>query len=413
MDVIIAGGGIGGLAAALALHAGGHDVRVFEAVSELRPLGVGINVLSHAVAVLADLGLMPALAETAIETRELRFVNRHGQTIWRDPRGRHAGLAMPQFSIHRGELQMILLDAVRARLGADRVRTSHAFERFEQRGGRVIVTFVDRETGREAARVEGDVLVGADGIHSAVRRVFHPDEGPPRWNGILMGRGVTEAAPFLGGDIMIQAGYSGRKFVCYPISKRHAKEGWALLNWVADLRKGVPGPPPERESWNRRGSVETFLPHFADWRFDWLDVPALIRGAEAIYEFPMVDRDPLDRWSHGLVTLLGDAAHPMYPIGSNGATQSILDAAALAQALGATRDAEAALRDYEAARMTMVANIVRLNRQEGIDRVLDLVEARAPDGFDDLEAVLPAAELQAIVDDYKRAAGHAAPKPAA
>ena len=407
MDVIIAGGGIGGLTAALALHAAGHDVRVFEAVPELRPLGVGINVLSHAVAELAALGLLPALSATAIETRELRFVNRHGQTIWADPRGRFAGLDMPQFSIHRGDLQMILLDAARTRLGADRIRTSHAFQSFEQAGDRVRVTFVDRETGREAATVEGDVLIGADGIHSAVRRVFHPDEGPPRWNGILMGRGVTEAAPFLSGDVMIQAGYAGRKFVCYPISRRHADEGRALLNWVADLRAGVPGPPPERESWNRPGSLDTFLPPFADWHFDWLDVPALIRGASAIYEFPMVDRDPLSRWSHGRVTLLGDAAHPMYPIGSNGATQSILDAAALAIALSATRDAEAALRDYEQARIGMVANIVRMNRQEGLDRILDLVEARAPDGFDDLETVLPRTELEAIIGDYKRAAGHA------
>ena len=414
MDVIIAGGGIGGLTAALALHAGGHEVRVFEAVNEIRPLGVGINVLSHAVAELVKLGLLPALAATAIETRELRFVSRHGQTIWSDPRGRFAGLDMPQFSIHRGDLQMILLDAAVARLGADHIRTSHAFQSFEMRGDRVAVTFVDRETGREAATVEGDVLIGADGIHSAVRRVFHPDEGPPRWNGILMGRGVTEAAPFLTGDVMIQAGYAGRKFVCYPISRRHADEGKALLNWICDLRTGQPGPPPERESWNRPGSLDTFLAPFADWQFNWLDVPALIKGAESIYEFPMVDRDPLAQWSHGRVSLLGDAAHPMYPIGSNGATQSILDAAALAKALGSTHDAVAALRDYEAARVDMVARIVHMNRQEGIDRILDIVEARAPEGFADLESVLPRAELEAIVGDYKRAAGHAAaPKPAA
>jgi 2-polyprenyl-6-methoxyphenol hydroxylase-like FAD-dependent oxidoreductase len=411
MDVLIAGAGIAGLTAALALHARGHDVRVFEAVPELRPLGVGINVLSHAVEVLSGLGLLDALAETAIPTRELRFVNRHGQTIWSDPRGRHAGLAFPQFSIHRGELQMILLEAARERLGADRIRTGHALAGFETARDRVVATFLDRESGHGVGQAEGDVLIGADGIHSAVRKAFYPDEGPPKWNGILMGRGVTEAEPFLTGDVMIQAGYAGRKFVCYPISRRHADRGRALLNWIADLRAGPPGPPPERESWNRIGRIETFLPPFADWRFDWLDVPGLIRGAESIFEFPMVDRDPLPRWSFGRVTLLGDAAHPMYPIGSNGATQGILDAAAIAEILPASGDPADALAAYEAARRPMVSAIVRLNRQEGLDRILDLVEARAPDGFDDLETVLPKAELGAILDDYKRAAGHAAAPP--
>lgn len=400
MKIIIAGAGIGGLTAAMCLHRAGFDVHVFEAVGEMRPLGVGINIQAGAVRILAGLGLEPALAATAIETRELRFANRHGQTIWADPRGRHAGLPWPQFSIHRGELQMILLDAARAMLGTDRIRFGRRIADFTQDQAKVTARFADRD-GHIVEEASGDILIGADGIHSAVRARFHPGEGPPKWQGILMWRGVTVGKPYLGGATMVQAGHHTQKFVCYPISRSHAERGEALINWICDLHMGDGGLPP-REDWNKPGKLEDFLPRFADWSFGWLDVPEVIRKAHTILEFPMVDRDPLPRWSHGRITLLGDAAHPMYPIGSNGASQAILDGEAITQELLAGGDPETALRRYEERRLPATARIVESNRRRGIDTMLDIVEQRAPQGFTDLESVLPSDELERIVGDYKK-----------
>jgi 2-polyprenyl-6-methoxyphenol hydroxylase-like FAD-dependent oxidoreductase len=396
MKIVIAGAGIGGLTAAMCLHRAGFEVEVFEAVNELKPLGVGINIQAGAVRILSGLGLEPALAATGIETRELRYANRHGQTIWADPRGRHAGLPWPQFSIHRGELQLLLFDAAKRMLGAERIRLGRRLTGLAQRGSKAIARFGDDT-------VEADILIGADGIHSAVRAQYYPDEGPPKWQGILMWRGVTVGKPYLGGATMVQAGHHTQKFVCYPISRAHAERGEALINWICDLYQGPHAAPP-REDWNKPGKLADLLPRYAGWDFGWLDVPEVIRNAHAIFEFPMVDRDPLPRWSHGRITLLGDAAHPMYPIGSNGASQSIIDGEAIAQELSAGDDPEKALRRYEERRLPPMARIVESNRRKGIDVMLDIVEERAPQGFSDLEAVLPANELERIVGDYKKLA---------
>lgn len=412
MRIAIIGGGIGGLTTALALHARGLDVTVFEQAREITALGVGINLLPHAVAVLDGLGLAAPLAATAIDAQELVFMNRFGQEILVDPRGRAAGYAFPQYSIHRGALQMLLVDAVRARLGPERIRTGHKLAAVEGRADGVTARFVDRDGGQTLPPVERDVLIAADGIHSVLRARFYPDEGPPKWNGVQLWRGVTEWTPFLSGRSQIWAGSSRVKFVCYPISKAHADRGRALLNWVCDLRMDET-TLPRREDWNRRGELQDFLPRFASWRFPCLDVPAVIRAAEAIYEFPMVDRDPLPRWSVGRVTLLGDAAHPMYPIGSNGASQAILDAEAIATALASGADIEAALQAYEAARRPMASAIVEMNRRQGLDVILDIVEQRAPEGFTHIDDVMPKAELQAIVARYKQAAGHRQSTPGA
>src|SRR5579871_2102394 len=396
MKVLIAGAGIGGLVAAMCLKRAGFAVEVCEAVGELRPLGVGINIQAGAVRILSSLGLEPQLAATAIETRELRYANRHGQTIWADPRGRHAGLPWPQFSIHRGELQMILFRAAEKMLGTNAIKFGHRLTGFARRGSKVEIRF-----GGET--VEADLLIGADGIHSAVRAQFYPDEGPPKWQGILMWRGVTVGKPYLSGASMVQAGHHTQKFVCYPISRAHAERGEALINWICDLYQGEHAAPP-REDWNKPGRLEDFLPRYKDWDFGWLNVPEVIRAAHTIYEFPMVDRDPLPRWSHGRVTLLGDAAHPMYPIGSNGASQAIIDGEAITQELSKGDDPETALKRYEERRLPPMARIVESNRRKGIDVMLDLVEERAPQGFTDLESVLPASELDRIVGDYKKLA---------
>lgn len=401
LPILIAGGGIGGLATALCLTAHGIPVRVFERVPALRPLGVGINLLPHAARVVHQLGLATPLAATAIQTSKLEYYNKFGQLIWSEPRGLAAGYAVPQYSVHRGDLQMLLYEATIERLGKDAVQTNAAFVSAGQRGDRVVARFAN---GSEEFEVEGAALVGADGIHSLVRRSFYPDEGAPNFAQRLLWRAVTEAPPFLDGRTMIMAGFQHEKFVCYPISQRHAARGRALINWIAELT--VPEKSPPLQDWNREVTRARFADRFANWRFDWLDVPALIEGASAIYEFPLVDRDPLPAWTRGLITLLGDAAHPMYPIGSNGASQAILDAEALANALASRPIAEALLA-YESERRPATSRIVLSNRQNGPEQVMQIAEERAPSGFRHIHDVMTQAELEEIAARYKQTAGFA------
>ena len=404
MKAIIVGGGIGGLTTALMLHQAGVQVRVFESVPEVKPVGVGINLLPHAVKRLDKLGLLKDLYSVAIPTETLIFFNKFGQKVWSERRGLEAGYRWPQFSIHRGELQMILYNAAVARLGQDNVRTGHHFQNYENRPDGIVAQFVDRDT-QHVVEEKADVLIGADGVHSSVRARIHPDEGPPGWSGIVMWRAATEVAqPFLGGKTMIMAGTPPHKFICYPMSIKAAKEGRSLLNWIADIRVGGPSPF-RREDWSKQGSVQDVLKFFTDWKFDWLDVPGLISQATTVYEYPLMDREPFAAWTDGRATLLGDAAHPMYPMGSNGAAQAILDADAIAQALVAEPDVHKALERYEAERRPATANVVLANRQSGPERVMKLADDLAPQGFDDVENVLPYAERLAIADDYKRLAG--------
>jgi 5-methylphenazine-1-carboxylate 1-monooxygenase len=409
LNIAIAGAGIGGLTAALALHAAGHRVTVYEAVREIKALGVGINLLPHAVGVLNSLGLHEALARSAIATEALVFANMKGQTIYRDARGLAGGYTHEQFSIHRGELQLLLTQAVRERLGEAALITDARLVRFTQNATNVDAVF-STYSGEEH-NVSAQLLLASDGIHSTVRSHFYSGEGAPKWNGMMMWRGTTVAKPFMGGSTMVQAGHKRAKFVVYPISRSHAERGESLINWIADVRvreDGIGGAltAPSRADWSKPGRAEDLLPVFGNWQFDWLNVPEIISRAQAIYEWPMVDRDPLPRWSFGRVTLLGDAAHPMYPIGSNGATQAILDAQAITKALSSNANVEQALQSYEAERLPMTANIVRMNRQEGLDVILDMVHERAPEGFAKLSDVIDPAEIEATVRRYKAAAGH-------
>jgi len=401
MTVLIAGGGIGGLTMALSLHQVGVPCRVFEAVERLAPLGVGINVLPHAVRELTELGLQEDLLALGIPTARLAYYTRRGQEIWSEPRGREAGYGWPQVSIHRGELQMLLTRTVHDRLGPDAIITGHALASWEDGGDRITARFTDR-SGAPAGEVDGDVLIAADGIHSAARAALHPDEGPPIWNGAILWRGTAEGQPFLGGRTMIMAGHEFQKFVCYPI--RDLGNGRQVINFVAE-RKFSTDHAWRREDWNRPGRRADYLPPFEDWTFDWLDVPGLIRAAETVYEYPMVDRDPLAAWSHGRLTLLGDAAHPMYPIGSNGASQAILDARVLTRELLAHGLTPAALKAYEAERLPATAKIVQANRGNGPEQVMQLVEERAPDGFATIGDVLSEEEREGTAAAYKRLAG--------
>ncbi|WP_327355994.1 flavin-dependent oxidoreductase [Streptomyces sp. NBC_01304] len=396
--VLVAGAGIGGLTAALSLHAAGLPVQVVDAARSLRPVGVGINLLPHAVRELTELGLGDALAATAVPTAEMVHFDRHGNRIWGEPRGLALGYHWPQYSLHRGELQRILLDAAVARIGP--VRTGAAVLGFEQLpgDGGVRVSF----SGQRPAETVS-VLVGADGLHSAVRAQLHPGEGPPLWSGIRMWRGMTRGEPFLTGRTVAVLGCNATaKLVAYPVSRAAESEGAALINWVAEVRSGA---SPGGADWDRAGQLADVLPLFASWKVPWLDVPGLISATSRILEYPMVDRDPLSSWGLGRVTLLGDAAHPMYPIGSNGASQAVLDARVLARCLALASSPEAGLRAYEAERLPAVNALVLANREMPADRLLRAVADRAPAGFDRVEDVLTPAELGSIEAAYRRTTG--------
>ena len=395
--VLIIGGGIGGLTLALSLHREGIACRVFEAAPAVRALGVGINLLPHGMRELTELGLQDALARVAVETRELRFYNRYGQFIFGEPRGRHAGYAWPQLSIHRADLHEVLLGEVRKRLGGDSVALGMKFLSAEERDGKVRARFENE------GEVEGSCVIGCDGIHSAVRRQLYPGEGPPAYQGINMWRGTTRIPPFLTGASMAVAGWlEVGKLVVYPIRNRLDADGRQLVNWVAEIQS----PRNVMQDWNLNGRIEDFYPVFERWRFDWLDCAALIRGADQVLEYPMVDRDPLPAWTRGRVTLLGDAAHPMYPRGSNGAGQAILDARTLSGFLSRSSCVEEALKGYENARLKAANDLVLMNRANPPDAILREVWKRSGDRpFERIEDVISHAELVAMSEAYKRVAG--------
>jgi 2-polyprenyl-6-methoxyphenol hydroxylase-like FAD-dependent oxidoreductase len=426
LKIVIAGAGIGGLAAALSLHhAGFRDITIYERVRELKPLGVGINLLPHAVRELTELGLAEEVAAIGVAPSRLSYFNRFGQPVWSEPRGIEAGYNWPQLSVHRGEFQLLLAREVERRLGPDAIglgcrliSVDHVEVGADAAGGHAEFARFDREgDGGGGFEVPADVVIGADGIHSALRAQAYPDEGEPVWNGLILWRGTASVPTYLDGRTMIMAGDGEQKFVAYPLVAPGADEGATRLNFIAERR--APEGTSETADWNHPVDPAPIEALFADWRFDWLDVPAVIAASDRILEYPMVDRDALPRWSFGGSTLLGDAAHAMYPNGSNGASQAIIDARTLAFHLagratslgdrptaGSTARAVAsALADYEADRRPATARLLEMTRQLGPEKVMQLAYDRAPQGFADVHDVIPAEELQQIADEYKRAAG--------
>ena len=407
MKAIIVGGGIGGLTTALMLRARGIDCAIYEQADVIRELGVGINTLPHAIRELTGLGLLDKLDDAAIRTDQLFYLTRHGQQVWHEKRGLDAGHDVPQFSIHRGRLQGVIHQAVVERLGADAIHTGRRLGAFTQDEGGVTTYFFDR-SGAHVDTVRGDILIGADGIHSHVRGTMYPKEGPPIWNGLMLWRGATDWPAFLTGNSMIVAGGLNAKAVIYPIAAG-ANPGMRLTNWAMLVRIGDgTTPPPRREDWSRAGKREELMPHVAGFSIPQVDLAALIRATPEFWEYPCCDRDPLPSWIDGRVTLLGDAAHPMYPVGSNGASQAILDARCLADALARAEHPRQALVAYERQRLPMTADIVASNRRGGPEGVIDAVEQLAPQGFTDIDAILNYESREAIVRGYAAKAGFAA-----
>jgi 2-polyprenyl-6-methoxyphenol hydroxylase-like FAD-dependent oxidoreductase len=401
--VLIAGGGIGGLALALTLHQIGVPCRVFEAVSRIGPLGVGINVQPNAVRELFDLGFdEAALDAIGVPTREWALVGRNGSEIYAEPRGRLAGYRWPQYSVHRGQLQMMLLRAVQQRLGEAAVLTGHRVTGYRQAADGV-TALVETRAG-ERLEFDGALLVAADGLHSAVRAQMHPQQPPIHWGGALLWRGVTPGVPVRSGASFVGLGTARHRVVTYPISRPDAATGLATINWIAEItvdhREGW-----TRGDWNRRVAVEDIVGHFEGWDYGWIDVPAMLRGAAEIFEYPMIDRDPVPTWVDGHVALLGDAAHVMYPTGSNGATQAIVDARVLGACLLAHGLGPQALRAYDERLCSPVSALVLRNRGAGPFGLLNLVDERCGGVFDDIDTVIPPVEREAFMAAYKKAAG--------
>ena len=403
MKVLVIGGGIGGMTTALSLHAAGIEVSVFEQTPKIEALGVGINLQPNAVREFVELGLGDDLKAVGIETSTLNYYNKLGQLIWSEPRGLAAGYAWPQYSIDRGDLQMVLLSAVESRIGAHNVHTGHKLVSFEQTGGAVIAHFIDRATGKPLPPQKGDVLIGADGIHSAVRAQLYPDEGPPVSSGRIQWRGTIEAAPFLDGRTHVTIGSRERRAVIYPMSEKACQRGRSLINWVTVLGKQMASD--QSGIWDRRAPKERFFSHFRDWNFDWIPFAELIAGTQEIYEYPKDDRDPLPHWSFGRVSLLGDAAHPMRPIGSQAGSQAVVDARVLALALATASSIEDGLKAYERERLSVMNKVTLRNREFGPSIIMDMVEERVPNGFTDIEGVISRRELEEIAHSFKVTAG--------
>jgi 2-polyprenyl-6-methoxyphenol hydroxylase-like FAD-dependent oxidoreductase len=403
--VLIAGAGIGGLALALTLHEIGVPCLVLESVPELKPLGVGINLQPNAVRELYEMGFAPEdLDAIGVQTQEFALVGLNGKDVYAEPRGLKAGYRWPQYSVHRGGLQMLLYRAALERLGAGAVRTGARVTGYRNHARGVTALVASSAGARQ--EIEGALLVGADGLHSAVRAQMHPDQPPIQWGGAIMWRGVTRGVPIRTGASFVGFGTHRQRVVFYPISRADPASGLADINWIAEITVDNAGGWPEGD-WNKKARHEDFVPHFQTWTHDWLDVPAMLLGAADVYEYPMIDRDPVPTWVDGNVALLGDAAHVMYPTGSNGGSQAIIDARVLGTALLAHGVTAAALQDYDARLCKDISALVLRNRGAGPFGLLNLLDERCGGVFDDIEDVIPQAERDEFMRGYRAAAGFA------
>lgn len=406
--VLIAGGGIGGLATALTLHQIGVPCTVFEAVREMKPLGVGINMQPNAVRELYDLGFTQAdLDAVGVPAKEWALVGLNGNDIYAEPRGRDAGYRWPQYSVHRGRFHMMLYDAVVKRLGRDAVQLGRRVTGYRKNAGGVTAAIEHADGAR--SEVDGTLLIGADGIHSAVRAQMHPQQPPIHWGGAVMWRGTVQGKPIRSGASFVGLGTHRQRVVFYPISHPDPATGLSTINWIAEVTMDN-SEGWKQSGWFREVPTSDFAHHFDSWVWDWLDVPAMIRASRSAFENPMIDRDPVPTWVDGPVALLGDAAHAMYPTGSNGGSQAIVDARVLGAAMVEHGATPAALAAYDKTLCGPVSQLILRNRGAGPFGLLNLVDERCGGTFDNIDDVIPAKERAEFMAGYKAAAGFAIEK---
>jgi 2-polyprenyl-6-methoxyphenol hydroxylase-like FAD-dependent oxidoreductase len=405
LPVLIAGGGIGGLSVALTLQQIGVPSVVLEAVGELKPFGVGINLQPNAVRELYELGIGPdRLDAIGVPAREWALVGLNGKDVYSEPRGLLAGYRWPQYAVHRGLLQMLLHDTAVERLGSRAVLTGHRVVGYRNEGEHV--TVVARTRSGVETELRAKLLIGADGLHSVVRAQMHPKQPPIHWGGAIMWRGMTPGVPIRSGASFVGLGTHRHRVVFYPISHPDSTSGLATINWIAEIT--VDNSKGLRDGdWNKKVPLDSFIHHFEGWRYDWLDVPAMLRGAEEVFEYPMIDRDPVPTWVDGRVALLGDAAHVMYPTGSNGASQAIVDARVLGAAMLAHGVTEAALQAYDRKLCAEISAVVLRNRGAGPFGLLNLLDERCGGVFEDIDAVIAPQERDEFMSRYRAAAGFA------
>ena len=402
MTVLICGAGIGGLCLGLSLHQLNIPFQMFESSSTIEPLGVGINLQPNAVRELSALGIKDDLKRIGIQTEEFGLFSKRGLEIWTEPRGLKAGYDEPQFSVHRGKLQKLLYDTLITRMKNNPVQLGMQVTRFKNLSSSVRIQCIDKKTGNTQV-IDGNILVACDGINSTIRKQLFPEEGEPLWNGAILWRGVTTATPYRTGASMVMIGHDTQRFVSYPISKKNI-DGQAKINWIAEL-KFNPENQWSKSDWKRKVDKSKFIESFVDWSFDWINPLNLISKTTSIYEYPMVDRNPLQNWTFERTTLLGDAAHPTYPVGSNGASQAIIDARKLAFHLKVNETNEAALMDYEKEMLPLTAKITLANRNSGPDALLQVVEDRCKGSFNNIHEVISQDELETHSEKYKSIAG--------
>ena len=403
--VIIAGGGIAGFAMALTLHQIGVSCLVIEQVEEIRSLGVGINLQPNAIRELHDLGFTGTdLDAIGVPAREWALVGMNGQEIYAEPRGTHAGYHWPQYAAHRGKFQMMLYERFRSLAGEKAIRLGSRVTGYEVQPDGTVAAIIETPDG--ILRETASLLIAADGIHSAIRAQMHPAQPPIHWGGAMLWRGTSLAKPVRTGSSFIGLGTHRHRMVIYPISAPDPETSMALINWIAEVTYDDVDHA-DRSGWFTRVEIDDFIHHFEDWTYDWLDVPALIRSADAAYENPMIDRDPVPCWVDGPVALMGDAAHPMYPTGSNGASQAIVDARVLGAKFLEHGVTATALAAYDAQLCQPVSEVVLRNRGAGPFGLLNMVNDRCGGIFDDIDEVIPSAERAEFMARYKTAAGFA------